>query len=190
MRSLGIDPARTKTGLAVVDVREFQPHLLHSETVKYRQGETMRASRDRIAGRALELFDQYRCEMVGMECAVVGVKDGSNPRTFEQLLHDKARNLRSLQVQARIAGAIEDRLELRELLVVPFENAAHWRQRVGIVVGPRITRDQLKAAAIERCRRLFERDLPDDEAEAALAGWAATMMVEVECDGKHDDTPF
>lgn len=176
MRVLGIDPARGKTGLAVVDVVEGKPYLIHHEVVRSKPKETMKDSRERIVRRVWALIQEHRCEMAGMEAAKVGTKDDENPNTYFKLLLEIKRNIQSIHVQARIVGGIEWELERNDFLVVPFENAAHWRQRVGIRVGPDVTRDMLKADAIKRCVALFGRTLTDDEAEAALAGWAATMM--------------
>ena len=145
MRVVGIDASTNKTGVSLFIDNEYSGHMLIDL-------HKIKDSNIRVPKMMQEIkntLDYYKPDIIVME---------------ECLLKN---NIATVKLLSYLAGAIiswaaDNEVEFR------FQLPSEWRKRVGIIQGPKTSRDKLKQEAIDMVKEKFGIDVTDDEAESLL----------------------
>lgn len=148
---VGIDASSNKTGMSVFRDDEYITHILID-------CHKTKDSKKRIQEMMLEIrsmLNEYNPDKIVMEECMLK----TNIDTVKKL---------SYIAGAVISWAAEHNAEFE------FKLPSEWRKRVGIVQGPKVTRDKLKQEAIDMVKEKFGLDVTDDEGEATLLAYSVT----------------
>lgn len=152
MKIVGIDMSSSKTGISCFIDNKYTGHVLIDLHANKDTDKRMREMMRKIKWQ----LDVYKPDMIVMEECLM------------------TNNIKVVKVLSYIAGTIiswadENDVEFR------FQLPTAWRKKVGIVQNKKVKRETLKQEAIDMVKEMFGLDVTDDESEAILIAYSASI---------------